>query len=119
AGLAYQHGYVASNVPESSHIAGGVACGDYDRDGWPDLYVVRGDIGPNLLFHNQHDGTFAEVGAAAGVAITGSRGSGPVFADVDGDGWPDLLGLGVDRTQPPLSHNQHHAPPPPLTAAHP
>ena len=106
AGLAYQHGYVASNVPESSHIAGGVACGDYDRDGWPDLYVVRGDIGPNLLFHNQHDGTFAEVGAAAGVAITGSRGSGPVFADVDGDGWPDLLVLGVDGTQPRLFHNQ-------------
>ncbi len=42
-------------------IAGGVAAGDYDRDGWVDLYVTRGDVGPNLLFRNRGDGSFEEV----------------------------------------------------------
>ena len=96
AGFAYQHGYVEGTeilAPEAE--VGGVAAGDYDRDGWIDLYVVRGDIGPNLLFRNRGDGTFEEVGAAAGVALTGTIGSGPTFADYDGDGWLDLIVLGL------------------------
>jgi hypothetical protein len=100
AGVAYEHGWVdpnfgSSSARPSSLNTSGVAAGDYDGDGWVDLYVVRGDIGPNLLFHNRGDGTFAEVGAAAGVALTGTRGSGPTFADFDGDGRLDLLVLGV------------------------
>src|SRR5262249_40240600 len=81
AGLSYQHGYTAGpGFREPSENAGGVAAGDYDGDGWVDLYVVRGDIGPNLLFRNLGDGTFEEVGAAAGVALSGVRSSGPLFA---------------------------------------
>lgn len=105
AGFTYEHGFV--NGPFSSprhHMTGGVAAGDYDNDGWIDLYVVRGDIGPNLLFRNLGDGTFAEVGAVAGVAAQGSPGetsSGPVFADLDGDGWRDLF-VGGLRGQVPL-----------------
>ena len=82
AGLAYAHGYTVPLMDELGSyddrraVAGGVAAGDYDRDGWVDLFVVRGDIGPNLLFRNRGDGTFEEVGAAAGVALGGRCGSG-------------------------------------------
>jgi hypothetical protein len=65
-----------------------VAVADYDRDGWPDLYVVN--VGPNHLYRNRGDGTFAEVSAAAGVADPGT-GIGAAWADVDNDGWVDLL----------------------------
>ena len=47
----------------------GAVWGDYDNDGWPDLYVAN-DAGPNYLYHNRHDGTFEEVGLPAGVALS-------------------------------------------------
>ena len=106
AGFNYLHGYTSilplGTDEERQLIAGGVAAGDYDRDGWVDLYVVRGDIGPNLLFRNLGDGTFEEVGAPAGVALDGEQGSGPVFGDYDGDGWLDLLVPGVNDTTPTM-----------------
>lgn len=109
AGFNYKHGYLGAVDILSSQIrenVGGAAAGDYDGDGWVDLYVVRGDIGPNLLFHNRGDGTFEEVGEAARVAVTGAIGSGPIFADYDGDGRLDLLIGGVDGTKPRLFHNR-------------
>src|SRR5216117_3572891 len=108
AGLTYQHGYAQPPCPScnTAWVAGGVAAWDYDGDGWVDLYAVHGDIGPNLLFHNRGDGTFEEVGASAGVALVGALGSGPTFADVDGDGRLDLLVLGVGGTRPTLFRNQ-------------
>src|SRR4051794_633020 len=48
----------------------GVIWGDYDNDGWPDLYVAN-DAGPNYLYHNKHDGTFEEVGMLSGIAVSG------------------------------------------------
>ncbi len=106
AGLSYQHGYRDTGFDEEADNSGGVAAGDYDRDGFVDLYVVRGDIGANLLFHNRGDGTFEERGEAAGVALTGVRSSGPLFADLDGDGWLDLLVGGISGTPLQVFHNR-------------
>ncbi len=88
-------------------IAGGVAAGDYDRDGWLDLYVVGGDLNPNLLFRNLHDGTFEERGLQAGVATHPVFGAGPVFADIDGDVWLDIVVGGVEGSAPVVYRNRH------------
>ena len=80
AGFNYAHGYIENLLGlrgEYQEIMGGVAAGDFDRDGWVDLYAVRGDIGPNLLFRNRGDGTFEE--HDGGVGLTGAQSSGPVF----------------------------------------
>ena len=77
-------------------FAGGVAAGDCDGDEDIDLFIVRGDIGPNLLYLNDGNGVFSEGAEAAGVSNTKSttenyRHSGPTFADLDGDGDLDLF----------------------------
>jgi hypothetical protein len=105
AGVAYEHGFDGP-LAEPEMISGGVAAGDYDGDGWADLYVVTGDRGPNLLFRNRGDGTFEERGEAARLNIQGDRGSGPAFADLDGDGRLDLVIGGVDGTTPRLFRNR-------------
>jgi len=65
------------------------AWGDYDGDGWPDLYVAN-EFGQNALYHNERDGTFSERAAAAGV-VDGGAGMGVAWGDVDGDGRLDLF----------------------------
>jgi len=71
-----------AGVSDPKHYYGmGVVWGDYDNDGWPDLYVAD-DAGPNYLYHNKHDGTFEEVGLMQG-------------ADLSGDG-QELGSMGVD-----------------------
>ena len=59
----------------------GVVWGDYDNDGWPDLFVTN-DAGQNLLYHNQRDGTFKEVGVVSG---TGLGANGEIFGNMAGD----------------------------------
>jgi hypothetical protein len=68
----------------------GVAAGDFDGDGWCDLYFCNLE-GPNALLRNQRDGRFADVTAVAGAACAHQASRGAAFADVDGDGWPDLV----------------------------
>jgi hypothetical protein len=72
----------------------GVAVGDYDDDGWPDVFVAN-DAVPNFLFHNQGKGRFSEVALAAGVAVGRDgkprAGMGTEFADYNGDGRLDLV----------------------------
>jgi hypothetical protein len=95
-------------------VGSGVALLDYDNDGWLDIYLVNGstydaiagkETPPHAaLFHNNHDGTFTDVAAKAGV--TNDRwGFGAVVGDYDNDGWPDIFvsNFGENR----LYHNNH------------
>jgi len=66
----------------------GVAVGDYDNDGWDDIYVTG--LGESRLFHNQHNGTFKDVTREAGVNNTGFGASAAWF-DYDHDGKLDLF----------------------------
>jgi len=66
----------------------GVAVGDYDNDGYPDIYVTN--YGKNTLYHNNGDGTFTDVTAIAGVAAGGWSASAGFF-DYDNDGKLDLF----------------------------
>lgn len=66
----------------------GVAIGDYDNDGWPDIYVTN--FGGNRLYHNNHNGTFTDVAPKAGVVL-GNWSTGATFGDYDGDGRLDLF----------------------------
>jgi enediyne biosynthesis protein E4 len=69
-------------------FAMGGAVGDYNNDGWPDLYLTC--LGGNKLFRNNGDGTFTDVTKAAGVA-DGRWSAGAAFGDYDGDGFVDLM----------------------------
>jgi len=66
----------------------GVAVGDYDNDGYPDIYVTN--FGKNILYHNNGDGTFTDVTEKAGVAAGGWSVSAGFF-DYDNDGKLDLF----------------------------
>jgi hypothetical protein len=82
-----------TDVTEKAGVAGGgfgqgVAVGDYDRDGFPDLYVTQ--YGRSILFHNNGDGTFSDVTEKAGVAAPGWA-SSAVWFDYDNDGLLDLF----------------------------
>jgi hypothetical protein len=71
-----------------SNYGMGVAVGDYDNDGFPDIYVTS--FGKNILYHNNGDGTFTDVTAKAGVAAGGWSVSAGFF-DYDNDGRLDLF----------------------------
>ncbi len=72
----------------------GVAVADVDEDGWPDVFVAN-DAMPNFLFRNNADGTFTDIAAAAGVAVTADgkakAGMGTAFGDFGGTGRPGLI----------------------------
>jgi len=87
----------------------GVVVLDYDMDGWPDIFVAN-DTQPNKLYRNNHDGTFAEEGVAAGVAYSEdgvARGAMGVDAgDYDGSGRPHLLVGNFSNQMLALYHNE-------------
>ncbi len=66
----------------------GGAVGDYDNDGWPDMYITC--LEGNVLYHNNGNGTFTDVAASSGVT-DGRWSTGAAFADYDGDGLLDLM----------------------------
>ena len=70
-------------------VSGGMAVGDFDRNGWPDLFVLGGGGVPDQLFMNDGDGTFTDRAAEWGVASQHCGGSAAVL-DFDGDGWLDI-----------------------------
>src|SRR6266568_5354766 len=75
----------------------GVAVGDYDNDGWPDIYVVN--FGKSRFYHNNHNGTFTDVAEKAGVALDGWY-AGPSWGDYDHDGRLDLFVPGYAKFDP-------------------
>jgi len=89
-----------------SHAAGidhtdfskGVAAADYDNDGYVDFYVSNLN-GPNLLYRNNHDGTFTEIAKQAGVQAPGT-GFATWFFDYDNDGWPDIFATSYPSFSP-------------------
>jgi len=90
----------------------GVAIFDYDNDGWPDIFIVNGTIldgssvtpaPTNHLFHNNHDGTFADVTEKAGLRSSG-WGQGACAGDYDNDGFDDLYVTYYGKNR--LYHNQ-------------
>ncbi len=103
AGIAFRHfeGRRSSQLPED--MGSGAAWGDFDNDGWQDLYVVNA-AGPLTmteaevaaspaharLYRNNGDGTFADVTGQAGVGFRG-WGMGAEWADANNDGWLDLF----------------------------
>jgi len=85
-----------------------LAFADYDDDGFLDVYVTN-DNQPNFLFHNRGDGTFEEVGVAAGAALLNAgnpvSSMGTDFRDYDNDGLPDIFVTDLNHEIFPLFHN--------------
>ena len=89
----------------------GVIWLDYDKDGCLDLYVSN-DSSPSRLYHNNCEGSFAEVGMEAGVAFSADglpqAGMGVDSADYDNDGWPDLVKTNFSDDTNNLYHNDQN-----------
>jgi hypothetical protein len=78
-----------AGVGGEGHYGQGVAVGDFDNDGYPDLYVTG--YGRAILYHNNGNGTFTDVTAKAGVANEGQWSTSAGWFDYDKDGWLDLV----------------------------
>jgi hypothetical protein len=81
---------------------------DFDNDGWPDIYVAV-DSEPSMLFHNNHDGTFTDIGVTAGCAYSEAgheqAGMGVAVGDYDCDGWLDIFKTNFTDDTCNLYHN--------------
>lgn len=82
--------------------------GDFDNDGWPDIYVSC-DSTPSMLYRNNHDGTFKEIAVAAGCAYNDDglvqSGMGVSAGDYDCDGWLDIFKSNFSNDTSTLYHN--------------
>src|SRR6202166_2433826 len=95
-------------MPQVASMGAAVSIVDFDRDGWPDIYVTNSAEGShNALYRNQHDGTFKDVAEEMGIADVNKPGTGvsmaAVWGDYDNDGYEDLLLVKWGR--PELYHN--------------
>jgi len=92
--------------PEGKNLSVGAA--DYDNDGWPDLFVANDGLDA-YLYHNQHDGTFKEIGLASGMALTGQGKTMAAMCislgDFDNDDWLDLYISDFQRSSDHLWQN--------------
>jgi enediyne biosynthesis protein E4 len=102
------HDGTFTDVTEKAGVANerwgfGAAVGDFDNDGWPDIYVSN--FGKNRLYRNNHDGTFTDVAEKAGVTV-GGWSTGATWGDYDHDGLLDLFVPGYlkfDPDNPPIA----------------
>ena len=99
---------LAPIMPQVASMGASVTVVDYDKDGWPDIYVTDSAEGSqNHLYHNNHDGTFTDVAAKMGVADLNKPGTGvcmgAVWGDYDNSGYPSLLVYKWGK--PELFHN--------------
>jgi hypothetical protein len=87
-----------------------VGAADYDNDGWPDLFVANDGV-VSYLYHNQHNGTFEEVGMLSGMAFGPDGGVMAAMcislADYDNDGWLDLYISDWQGSSDHVWHNDH------------
>ncbi len=94
----------------TGHYCLGVSTLDYNRDGWPDLYVAC-DSTPSVLYRNNQNGTFTDVAVDAGVAFSDDgqeqAGMGATVGDYDGDGWPDIFKTNFSDDTSSLYRNNH------------
>ncbi len=96
----------ASPAEPEARMTGGAAAGDFNRDGWIDLFVIGGGLRADALFINQGNGTFTDAAASAGLADL-HWGSGAAVADYDGDGWQDLFVTSFgDPAAPSAAHHR-------------
>ncbi|HEX3743613.1 MAG TPA: CRTAC1 family protein [Bryobacteraceae bacterium] len=87
---------LAHIMPEVASMGAAVSIVDFDRDGWPDIYVTNSREGSrNALYRNQHDGTFRDVASEVGLADLNAPGTGvsmgAVWGDYDNDGFEDVM----------------------------
>ena len=95
-------------MPQVASMGASVSIVDFDRDGWPDIYVTNSKEGSkNALYRNNHDGTFTDVAPEMGIADVNQPGTGvsmgAVWGDYDNDGYEDLFLIKWGR--PELYHN--------------
>ncbi|TCK71772.1 VCBS repeat protein [Acidipila rosea] len=97
-GITFRHLAAPDKKYIVESMSGGVIVVDYDRDGWPDIYftnsptvdmALKGEKASGALYHNNHDGTFTDVTAKAGIA-TPCYAMGGAVGDYNNDGWPDI-----------------------------
>ena len=86
----------------------GVCAADFDNDGWPDIYVACDSVA-SRFYHNNHDGTFEEIGSEIGCALnengTPQGGMGVAVGDYDCDGWLDIVKTNYSDQTANLYHN--------------